>query len=303
MRRQFVLEIVLLPQPPQRGLGLLERRLGSDARTAPAAALGMLPLNSIFFHDLLGIEIIHFLEGIDGDQNGSRARVNNVGVVSQPQGVQNRRLVKMSQPDQIVNSAHHGGIDFGRRGGDDGGFGILARELIRRREVAQFDVRVVGGLEGGGIDGDLGGEGLDVVEIIVAVDVVVASGHGGRRETVVEVIIAVAVIVAFVAATAAVVITAIVSQGQLDHGFIDGAAVLIVGFHGDIFAVADDGRDPPPLRGRRAQPDVGAYFHCLGIISKIELVQGMFTGDQVENLEIQILNSSWQKYNRVFSGR
>mmetsp|Transcript_1502 Transcript_1502/g.3268 ORF Transcript_1502/g.3268 Transcript_1502/m.3268 type:complete len:476 (+) Transcript_1502:1171-2598(+) len=72
------------------------------------AAHLVLPLLAVEVHQPLAIHKSHALERIDRQKYGTRARVYDVSVVPQPQRVQNRRLVEVRQPDQIVHSPRDG---------------------------------------------------------------------------------------------------------------------------------------------------------------------------------------------------
>ena len=280
VRRKFI-KSILLAQPC---LGLLE---GSDAITAAAgrqipraASTGIGALPPIVLHDLIGIQIIHPLEGIHRNQNGTRGSVNNVAVVPQSQRVQYGRFVQMRQADQIVHSPDHGGIDLGGGRGNDAGFGIVPREPEGGGQIAQFDVVVVGGFEGGGIHSDGRREGLHVAKVIVVVREVerhvhlaltAGGGGGGGRGWAIGIIIA-GIHRAGTAHDAAGI--AIVPQCQLDHGLFHGRSIFVIRLGLNVFAIGNEGRNPSPLGAGGAEPDVGADFHFLksGETKKRELL-------------------------------
>mmetsp|Transcript_25317 Transcript_25317/g.56232 ORF Transcript_25317/g.56232 Transcript_25317/m.56232 type:complete len:329 (-) Transcript_25317:910-1896(-) len=100
--------------------------------TGPAASAIALAVDAVPFHHVIGIER-HSLEGVDGNQNGTGAGVDDVGIVAQSQGVKDGRFVQMGQPDQIIDAADYAIIDVGARTGQNSRLGIFPRNLIRCR--------------------------------------------------------------------------------------------------------------------------------------------------------------------------
>ena len=100
----------------------------------------LLSLLTVAIHALSRVEIGHGLEGINGNQNGTRGRVDNVGVVAQPQGMEDGRFVQVCQADQVIDSSHHGGVHV--RAGR-----LVAAALVALRQVPKLNVLVVGRLE------------------------------------------------------------------------------------------------------------------------------------------------------------
>ena len=89
----------------RRGDGLLPARAPAPAPAAPAPAAiaaSPLPRPPVPLHDLLPVQSIHFLEGVDGYEYRSRGGVYDVVVVPQPQGVQYRRLVEVREAYEVV---------------------------------------------------------------------------------------------------------------------------------------------------------------------------------------------------------
>ena len=54
------------------------------------------------------------------------------------------RFVQMGQADQIIDPADYAIIDVSARTCQDSRLGIFSRDLVRRRQVPQLDVVVIG---------------------------------------------------------------------------------------------------------------------------------------------------------------
>jgi len=112
---------------------------------------------------------------------------------------------------------------------------------------------MVGFFECGGIHGDLDGEGLDVGEVVVNGKVVAAAAvvaerslRSRRRTT--------------VAVTRAMIIQIVIGQSELNHRLSRRLTVL-GDVDADFILGSDFGRDPSPLGGVGAEPNVGTHFH------------------------------------------